>query len=328
MKTIGLVGYGFIGKAHVKAYEQMRNANIKAIYSRTPDKEMMGTYPFVKEFDDLLEDKEIDIIDICLPTFLHEEYIIKAAQAGKHIICEKPLTLAVESANRMIQEVNKHNVRLFVAHVLRFWPEYEVIKSYSEGDELKNIHLVHAKRLGQVPAWSKWFQHPEKSGGALYDLHIHDIDFVIYLLGKVETVYAVGTQNSYGAWDHVMTTLSFENQSKAIIEASQRMPKGYPFTMTLRAQTSESAIDLHISSGENIENLNESTHRFMYYANQQQALVPFEPSDAFQKELSYFVTCVEKDQKNHVIPLEDVVYTLRVLETIQSSLETGCVIKL
>jgi predicted dehydrogenase len=269
MKNIGLVGFGFIGKTHLEAYQKIDNCRVKAIYTKKGE----GPYHFAATYEDLLNDQEIDIIDICLPTYLHEEYIIKAANAGKHIICEKPLVLKLDSATRIIDAVKKNNVELFVGHILRFWPEYQVIKSYSETEKLADIEIVHAKRLGQVPKWSTWFQHPELSGGALFDLHIHDIDFVTYLLGEVRSVYAVGSKNQYCAWDHVMTTLIFKNGGKAFVEASQRMPMGYPFTMSLRAQTAQTALDFSIGAGENIENINDSQNQFIYYSNQETSRV-------------------------------------------------------
>ncbi|MEW8988197.1 MAG: Gfo/Idh/MocA family oxidoreductase, partial [Bacillus sp. (in: firmicutes)] len=303
---------------------------VKAIYTRNGRKDagLATTYHFVKEYEEILDNKEIDIVDICLPSYLHEDFIVKAAKAGKHIICEKPLTLTVESAHRILQEVNRNQVILFVGHVLRFWPEYEIIKSYSESDLLRTIEVVHAKRIGQSPAWSNWFQFPKKSGGALFDLHIHDIDFVSYILGKVESVYAVGTKNSYGAWDHVMTTLTFQNQSKAFVEASQRMPKGYPFTMSFRAQTSQSVLDFHLAAGENIEHLTQGDYHFWYYTHEKKVPITLDSSDAFEKELSYFVNCIEKGEANQVIPNEDVLYRLQVLEAIERSLETKSEIRL
>ncbi|MET3696928.1 predicted dehydrogenase [Bacillus oleivorans] len=326
MQTIGLVGLGFIGKTHFEAYRQIKNAYVAAICTRSPvtHEEIRGfDGAFVSDYDDLLRNQDIDIIDICLPTFLHEEYIIKAARAGKHIICEKPLTLTVESANQIMEEVHQNGVKLFVGHVLRFWPEYQVIKSYSKTDKLKDIHIVHAKRLGQVPKWSDWFLHPEKSGGALFDLHIHDIDFVSYLLGEAESVYAVGNKNKFGAWDHVMTTLSFKNKSKAFVEASQAMPTGYPFTMSFRAQAGHRTVDFQVAAGENIENIGDSHHQFMYYSNGHKSSIDIDQCDAFQNELSYFVNCIEHNQENRVVPLEDVLYTLRLLKAIEESLETS-----
>jgi len=327
MKNIGLVGLGFIGKRHLDVYHHIENCQVIAVCTRSKinEQEITSNYKgsFVIDYDDLLTNKEIDIIDICLPTYLHEEYIIKAANAGKHIICEKPLTLSEESAHRVINEVKRNNVNLFVGQLLRFWPEYKVIKSYSKSDKLKDIEIVHAKRLSQAPKWSSWFQHPEKSGGALFDLHIHDIDFVYYLLGKVDSVYAVGNKNGYGAWDHIMTTLSFKNKSKAFVEASQRMPIGFPFTMTFRAQSSQSTLDYHVVAGENIENIKDSNNQFIYYTKQNKSSIETDKSDAFKNELSYFVNCLENNQENSVIPLEDVLYTLKILNAIETSLETG-----
>jgi predicted dehydrogenase len=326
MKNIGLVGLGFMGKTHLETYQKIGNCQVKAICTRNKvaNNQIPSDYKgsFVTDYEDLLKNPDIDIIDICLPTYLHEEYLLKAANAGKHIICEKPLTLTLESANRIVDAVTRNNVRLFVAHVLRFWPEYQLMKSYSETDKLKDIEIVHASRLGQAPAWSSWFQDPDKSGGALFDLHIHDIDFVYYLLGQVDTVYAVGTKNKDGAWDHVMTTLTFKNKSKAFVEASQRMPIGFPFSFSLRAQAVQGTVDFTVAAGENIENIHDSDHQFTYYSNQKKASIEIEKADAFQNELAYFVKCLEMDQENTVIPLDDVLYTLKLLKAIELSLET------
>ncbi|MFE8696153.1 Gfo/Idh/MocA family protein [Cytobacillus sp. FJAT-53684] len=325
MKNIGLVGLGFIGKMHLKAYHSIENCQVTAICTRSEvgDEVITDLFHgnFVSEYDELLHSEDIDIIDICLPTYLHEEYIIKAARAKKHIICEKPLTLSLESAKRIFKEVQENGVRLFVGHVLRFWPEYKLIKAYSESDQLKDIEIVHAQRLGQAPAWSEWFQHPEKSGGALFDLHIHDIDFVTYLLGEAEAVYAVGTKNKHGAWDHLMTTLSFKNSKKAFVEASHRMPNGYPFTMSFRAQAVQGTLEYHVAAGENIEQID--NQQFVYYNNKTKSSIDMADGDTFYNELSYFVHCIEMNQENNVIPLEDVFYTLRLLKAIEASLETG-----
>ncbi|WP_141770131.1 Gfo/Idh/MocA family protein [Bacillus massilinigeriensis] len=325
MKNIGLVGFGFIGKTHFHAYQKIENARVTAICTKNPRNTPLSNYEgiYVTDYDDLLNNKEIDLIDICLPTYLHEEYIIRAANAGKSIICEKPLTLSLKSANRILEAVQKNDVELFVAHVLRFWPEYKVIKTYCESGKLKDIELITAKRLGQSPKWSSWFQYPEKSGGALYDLLLHDVDFLFFLLGEVESVYAVGIKNKYGAWDHVMSILSFKNNTRAYVEASQRMPEGFPFTMSLRAQTTDNLLDFQIIAGENIENRNTHSSKFIYYSKEIKKHIKVEQEDPFQNELSYFVDCIENNQVNQLIPLEDVLYSLKLLKAIETSLETG-----
>lgn len=325
MINVGLVGLGFIGKAHFQAYQSMGNVTLKTICTRNPveDETIIAKFngKFVNDFNELLRDDEIDIIDICLPTYLHEEHIIQAAQAGKHIICEKPLTLNEQSFNRIIEAVDRHDVRLFVGHVLRFWPEYELIKQYSETEKLNGIEIVHATRLSQAPAWSDWFKDPEKSGGALYDLHIHDIDFLYSVLGDIDQVFATGTKNDQGAWDHIMTTLIFKNGTKAFVEASHKMPEHYPFTMTLRLQAKNNHLDFAIKAGENIDGLEEGSQQFIYYSKDEPETVVVEDADPFKKELAYFCECVLNNTENKKIPLEDVRYVLRLMHAIETSLE-------
>jgi len=324
MINIGLVGLGFIGKAHFQAYQTMENVRLKTICTRSPvkDNDILSQFngDFVHDFNELLQDDEIDIIDICLPTYLHEEHVIKAANAKKHIICEKPLTLNEPSFNQIVKAIDKNNVRLFVGHVLRFWPEYELIKQYSETERLEGIEIVHATRLSQAPAWSDWFKDPEKSGGALYDLHIHDIDFLYYMLGEVDTVFATGTKNNQDAWDHIMTTLKFKNGAKAFIEASHKMPEHYPFTMTLRMQAKNNHLDFAIKAGENIDGLDEGSKQFIYYSKDEPKTVVVEDADPFKKELAYFCECVLNNTENKKIPLKDVRYVLRLMHAIETSL--------
>lgn len=319
MINIGVVGLGFIGNIHLEAYRRIPNAKVVAICTSSHfDDSFEGRV--YRDYDQFLQQEDIDVVDICLPTFLHEEYVIKAARAGKHIICEKPLTLTVESANRIIEEIRHAKVRLFVGHTLRFWPEYEKIKELSKA-KLKDVEIVHAKRLGQLPTWSNWFLYPEKSGGALFDLHIHDIDFLTYLLGEVDRVYAVGSKNEHGAWNHVMTTLTFKNKAIAFVEASHKMPKFYPFTMSFRMQSSTKTVDFELKAGENIE----SNHRseFTVYDGKEIFDVTVDKKDAFENELAYFIDCLQNGAENEIIPLEDVLYTLRLMKMIEASLETG-----
>lgn len=323
MINIGLVGLGFIGKTHMEAYQTLPNANVLQLCTRSGGKKDFPSYKgeITADYEVLLQNPAIDVIDICVPTYLHETYITKAAESGKHIICEKPLALNQEAAKRIRKAVEAAGIRLFVGHILRFWPAYQEIKNWGKQENVQAIDIVHAKRLGQVPAWSEWFKYPEKSGGALFDLHIHDIDFTCYLLGEVKSVYAVGLQNEYGAWNHLLTTLCFENGEKAFIEASHTMPAAYPFTMSFRAQANERAIDFQLTAGENIEQINEM--KLVLYDGKDQKIADVNGADAFRNELGYFLNCLERNQENQIIPLDDVLYNIQVLEAIEQSLETG-----
>lgn len=324
MVNIGLVGAGFIGKTHLEAYQALPNAEVLEICTQSGELADFPSYQgkVTADYDALLNNPVIDVVDICLPTFLHEAYIIKAAQAGKHIICEKPLALSSKAVKRIRTAIEKAGVRFFAGHVLRFWPAYQEIRKWSRHMK-QDLEIIHAKRLGQAPTWSEWFQYPEKSGGALFDLHIHDIDFTCYLLGEAESVYAVGTQNEHGAWNHLLTTLCFKNGEKAFIEASHMMPAAYPFTMSFRAQAQDETCEFQLKAGENIEQVNDSN--LILYEGENQKKVAVEETDAFQNELGYFLKCIENEQENLLIPLDDVLYIIQLLEAIEQSLKTGSV---
>ncbi|WP_188208210.1 Gfo/Idh/MocA family protein [Alkalibacillus aidingensis] len=332
MVNVGLVGLGFIGKAHLEAYQKTNNAMVTSICTRSNQRDqddlIHDDIEIVHEYEAILNNPNIDVVDLCLPTFLHEDYILKAVKANKHIICEKPLTLTASSADRIIQAVKDEGVQLFVGHVLRFWPEYQVLKEYSVTNQLPNIDWFQARRLGQFPTWSDWFKDPEKSGGALFDLHIHDIDFAYSLFGDVESVYAIGHQNEQGAWSQVLTTLNFKSGVRAGIEASHKMPNGYPFTMSYRAQSENKSLVYTMEAGENIDGASSANHRFEFNDGKKTSTLPISEQDPFQLELGYFIDCLEQQKKNDTIPLTDVQEVICIMEAIQKSLELNQVIHL
>lgn len=327
---IGLVGLGFIGKQHLEAYKQIDGVEVVAICTRlgkaNPNIPSSFTGQIYPSFNDMLADDAIEVVDICTPTFLHEETILLAARHGKHIICEKPLTLSYESAKHIAGIIEQNNVRLFVSHVLRFWPAYHKVKQLIA--EEGGMELVHAKRLGQSPNWATWFQDPQKSGGTLYDLHIHDIDYLIWLFGEVRSVYATGFQNHSDAWDYVCTTVSFANGVKAIVEASHRLPEGMPFTMQITAQSPATFIRYEFTSTANIDSRKQAAPIVYKMANQTETEIQVQDTDPFVNQLQYFSNCISEDAENEVVPLKDVLYTLHILEVIEKSLMTNEVIHL
>lgn len=131
MVRIGLLGCGFIGKVHAKAYAQIPDAKVVAVVDRDSGRakevaEELGA-EVVPVVDDLLSRQDIDMVDVCLPTYLHADHVIAAARAGKHVLCEKPMALSLEQADAMIEATEQAGVAFMVGHTLRFWPEYVAI---------------------------------------------------------------------------------------------------------------------------------------------------------------------------------------------------------
>ena len=333
MMQVGIIGAGFMGRTHGDAYKKLDDVRIAGIASRGQEKaqKFADDYdcPNYPEAEALIAHSDVDIIDICLPTYLHEKYVTMAASYGKHVICEKPFALSMDAANRMLEVVEKAGVKFMIAQVLRFWPEYMKIKAcYDQGD-LGNINVIYANRLAQFPNWGTWFQDVGKSGGALFDLHLHDIDYVRYLLGPVESVYATGKQNENGAWNHVVSVLHFVNGAEAVVEGSNQMTDGYPFTMTLRAVGEKGTADFMFSAGFNLENRDEAKNALVLYRKDQTPeVLSVEQQDAYVNELGYFVDCVKNDTAPAVVTPEQSREVLEIVIAIKTSLERGEVIHL
>ena len=129
MLKVGLVGVGGISGAHIPAWEGMEDAELVALCDiRT---ERMEKYPNKRhytDFEEMLANEKLDILDICLPTYLHADFAVKAMEKGINVICEKPISLKNEDVERVYSTAKKNNVKFMVAQVRRFWPEYELLK--------------------------------------------------------------------------------------------------------------------------------------------------------------------------------------------------------
>ncbi len=168
------------------------------------------------------EAEHIDIVDVCVPTFLHKSYVMKAADAGKHVICEKPLARSLEDAREMLDYCREKDVRLFVGHVLRFFPEYREAKALVDQGAIGDVAVVRTTRGGGFPmAWNNWYADFQNSGGLVLDMIIHDFDFLRWCFGEVERVYAKSLfgRGHYGM-DYALVTLRFASGVIAHVEGT------------------------------------------------------------------------------------------------------------
>jgi UDP-N-acetylglucosamine 3-dehydrogenase len=330
MLKVGLIGPGFIGNIHLQSYEQIKNLRVVAIAEGNEVSGRKAAELFHCDYypsaEDMLNRADIDMVDICVPTFLHEKFVLMAAAAGKHVLCEKPLALHVDTVDRMISAARRAGVKFMAAQTLRFWPEYVKIKQLMDEGVFGRLEAVATSRLAQPSNWSQWFKDPAKSGGTLYDLLLHDIDYLRYALGPINSVYAVGTQSEIGAWEHIIASLTFQNGVKASVEAAHRMAEGFPFTMTFRAVGTKATVDFHFTAGHNLENKDQANSRFDYYENGK-GLIPVHvpQGDAYVEELRYFADCILSDREPLMVPLEQSREVLAVMAVIQRSLENGVV---
>ena len=267
MVRIGIAGIGFMGTTHYKAIARLKGARVTAICTRDP-KKLGGDWRSVKgnfgddggvhdllrvaayeRLEDLLADDGVDLVDICLPTTMHCEWTLAALAAGRHVFLEKPIALDLRQADRMVAEAKKRGLRLMVAHVLRFFPEFRLIRQLMDGGEHGRVLAADFKRVISMPSW--WDPKDlDRTGGPAIDLHIHDADFVRFLFGMPGAVTSAGVIRKGGVVEHIDTHYHFEGGPQVTARGGWLSQPGCPFEHGYDVFFEGAALKYNSSSGQ------------------------------------------------------------------------------
>jgi myo-inositol 2-dehydrogenase / D-chiro-inositol 1-dehydrogenase len=190
---VGIVGTGFMGSTHAAGWAETEAIIAGFVTKSPPTAQAIASQYQAKlypDFETMLA--EVDVVDICTATHLHHEMVLKAAAAGKAIICEKPLARTVAQGQAMIAACHSAGVKLLVAHVVRFFPEYAQAKAAVDNGDIGQPAVVRLTRGSFRPkkAVDNWFVDFDKSGGMMFDLMVHDFDVARWIAGEVASVFA------------------------------------------------------------------------------------------------------------------------------------------
>ncbi|MGF1579516.1 MAG: Gfo/Idh/MocA family protein [Gemmataceae bacterium] len=233
MIRIGIVGIGFMGWIHYLALRKVTGASLVAICSRD-EKKRQGVWTAIRgifgppgeiidvsglkvyaDYDAMLADPDIDLVDVCNPTHLHPDFTIKALQAGKHVLVEKAIALTQEDADRMVQAANQSGKILMVAHVLPFFPEFAFAVDSVRSGKYGKLVGAHFRRVISKPDWSAEIGDVSLTGGPAVDLHIHDTHFIGLICGVPEKVFSTGIEEN-GAVSYLTTSYLYDSRDKAV----------------------------------------------------------------------------------------------------------------
>ncbi|MBD2847868.1 Gfo/Idh/MocA family oxidoreductase [Paenibacillus sp. IB182496] len=230
---IAIVGCGGMGHIHAAAYARMTHVRIVGVCDVDPIRaaelgERIGA-PSYTDYGQLLAAEAPELVSLTVPSHLHLAYIEQTAAHGAHIVCEKPLALTVADAEAALAVCAKHGVRLFVGHVVRFFPDYAGLKHAVDGGRIGTPGVAHLRRVGGYPE-RQWFAEEAKSGGVITDLMIHDIDYARWTLGPVRSVYCL--RRTAAGLDYALATLVFASGAVANLESHW----GYPGSFRTAAE--------------------------------------------------------------------------------------------
>lgn len=314
MLKVGLVGVGGISGAHIPAWEEMADAELVAICDiRT---ERMEKYPQKRhytDFDEMLANEELDILDICLPTYLHADFAIKAMEKGINVITEKPISLKNEDVERVYSTAEKYNVKFMVAQVLRFWPEYELLKEIYDTKKYGKLLSGTMIRLGGYPKWSwdGWMMDEKRSGLVPFDLHIHDLDFMVYAFGMPKVAHQY--RSKLPKQDFVSITYDFGDFS--INSEASWYATCYPFTAEFRFQFEDAVVSnengkmmIYLKDDEKID--------LSQQAEGDTGSINLPKSDAYANEIIYFADCVKNNKRVEKVKPEELDCVLKILNSL------------
>lgn len=326
MQHILLIGAGTMGGAHTFSYLGLDQAKLVGIVDIQLDKaEQLAQHAGARAFatiEEALQSLErVDIVDVCVPTFLHKEFVLKAAEQGKHVICEKPLAGNLKDAREMIEYCESRQVQLFVGHVVRFFPEYEKAKSHLDNGAIGQVGVVRMTRAGQMPiGWNDWYADFAQSGGVVMDLSIHDIDFLRWCFGDVERVYAKSlhgrTKHANDRMDYGLVTLRFKNGVIAHVEGSWAHEG---FTTKYEIAGSGGIIDFDSNKDTSF-----ALTRRQAAVTATGVYVPESPlvQTPYARELQHFIGCLE-DGSTPKVTAEDGYKAVEIVLAAIQSMETG-----
>lgn len=297
---LAIVGLGFMGATHLKAAFTIPDLDL-AVVSRD-DKKLSGDLSSVggnmsstdaqmdfsrvkkfRTFEEVLEDKSVDAVDLCLPTALHESFTIRALQAGKHVLVEKPMGLDAAACERMIAEAEKCGRLLMSAQVLRFFPAYDSLKNWVSSGKSGDIRTALFRRRCAAPGWGPWLKDKIQSGGGVFDLLIHDIDMALYLFGAPQRVSATGHEDLEKEVDVIVGNLYYPGFTATITGGWHH--EGYPFSMEFTVVGDNGTMEYHVR---------DANPTLFEAAKPSLEVLPLEGIDGYRAEIEYFVKCASE----------------------------------
>jgi len=310
---IAVIGLGFMGSTHAAAWLQIPGAELAAVASR--DKlRLSGDFSGIQgnlggpgaklDFSDVAQyssaeqavlDPAIEAVDICLPTHLHERIALLALGAGKHVLIEKPMALDGASADGMIAAAERHGRILMAAQVVRFIPPYREAADILHSGRLGAVRAAIFRRRCAAPAWSAWLSDPAQSGGGVFDLLIHDIDYCLHVFGKPEAVTASGFEDLPRGVDWILAQFWYPRIGAVAVSGGWHHPAAYPFCMEFTIVADEGTLEFSSAGSPLTE----------YGADGRRHALDVPEADGYAAELTYFLDCARRGKKPLACPPEE-----------------------
>ena len=314
---VGLVGAGGIAPVHAAGWSAI-GASVQ-VFSHEGARELAAAYPMTvaSSLGEML--RAVDVVDIVTPSHTHRSIALEAIAAGCHVICEKPLGSSVADAHEILTTAGARGVRVFPAHVVRYFPEYAAIREQIVAGRIGRLGILRFTRSGEAPRGKDWFFDERHGGGVVRDLMIHDLDQALWMAGEVVEVF--GVQNP-PAVDGIASApvvaqavLTHANGAISYLDAHWG-PPGTAFRTTVSAFGEDGMLE-HDSA-------HNHTSRVELAADAGDGYVPSTPGavSPYELELRDFISAIGTGRVARVSP-SDGAAAVALAEEVLQSIRTG-----
>jgi predicted dehydrogenase len=320
MVRVGIVGIGGMGMVHYNNYQHIDGCKVVAAVCHSKQSKEKAISLKLTPYDDIesmAKSEKIDVIDICTPTYLHKKHVIESLNQGKHVIVEKPIALHKKDAEEMFKLASDRKLLLFVGQVVQFTKESEILREAVESGKFGKPLDGYFERICGRPKWIKdgWLFDKEKSGIIPFDLHVHDLDLIISLFGKpMSFTYTSCGRKEASYKEEYRFNYKFRDLNVSA-EAAWFNPN-YPFKATWRVYFEDALIE---NDGQNVILYQPDKEPF-YYKLQEEIMIPtginLPATGMFYRELSHFISCIEKGMPSNRVGGEQIITGIEILEKI------------
>jgi len=335
MLNFAIIGFGGLGKTHFrnvakvtekvgdiklvalcdieeKAFHVQTNTNVTTEKTELD----LSMYHLYTDVEEMLDNEKLDFVITALPTYIHEKVGVMVMERGIHLFSEKPMALTVEQAENMLKTARKNNVKLMIGQCVRYNPRMAALKELIDSKKYGEVVRAAFHRLSPMITWSwqNWYLDEAKSGGAALDLHVHDVDFINYIMGMPKAVTSVAT-NGKTKHDYISTIYHYDGQLISA-ESGWEMPKGYPFSRGYTVKLETAAVVL---SGNDVK---------LYPDGEKPVVIEIPDKDEYVEEMIDFIHCIRTGEESKINPPEESLKSLRIALAEKISADTGMTIAL
>ncbi|MBP3655265.1 MAG: Gfo/Idh/MocA family oxidoreductase [Clostridia bacterium] len=316
-----LVGLGGMGACHYKNYQHIEGAQVAAAVGRTEQDraaaEVWGV-PIYGTIAEACAHADVDLVDICAPTFLHKQLVLEAVAQGKHVITEKPIALSLADAKEMYAAAEEKGVQLYVAQVLQFTREVGVLRDVVRSRRYGKPLDACFERLTACPKWTQggWLFDKSKSGLLPFDLHIHDLDVIVSMFGKPDDVIFTECAGEGKAYSEQYRFLYVWHSGFNVCAEAAWFNAAIPFTARWRVYFEHGMLVCDHNGVTGYSADGEVTQYDIAEEVTVDCGINLGRSGWFLRELSHLLECAQKNEPSPYVPKQQILDVLEIIEKI------------